>query len=42
LEALGVELGVSKERVRQLEKRALGKLRERFQKSFANPEELLN
>jgi RNA polymerase sigma-32 factor len=42
LETLGVELGVSKERVRQLEKRALGKLRERFQKSFANPEELLN
>jgi RNA polymerase sigma-32 factor len=42
LEALGVELGVSKERVRQLEKRALGKLRARFRASFDNPEELLN
>lgn len=42
LEALGVELGVSKERVRQLEKRALGKLRERFRMSFANPDDLIN
>ena len=41
LEALGAELGVSKERVRQLEKRALNKLRERFRSSFSNPEELL-
>ena len=41
LEALGAELGVSKERVRQLEKRALGKLRENFRASFGNPEELL-
>jgi len=41
LEALGVELGVSKERVRQLEKRALEKLRKRFRATFANPEELL-
>lgn len=42
LEALGSELGVSKERVRQLEKRALTKLRERFRASFDNPRELLN
>ncbi|MEQ9124424.1 MAG: RNA polymerase factor sigma-32 [Alphaproteobacteria bacterium] len=42
LEALGTELGVSKERVRQLEKRALGKLRARFRASFDNPEELLS
>lgn len=41
LEALGAELGVSKERVRQLEKRALNKLRERFRSSFSNPQELL-
>ena len=41
LEALGAELGVSKERVRQLEKRALAKLRERFRSSFSNPQELL-
>jgi RNA polymerase sigma-32 factor len=41
LEALGAELGVSKERVRQLEKRALNKLRERFRSSFSNPRELL-
>lgn len=42
LEALGDELGVSKERVRQLEKRALGKLRERFRTSFGSPDEFLN
>ena len=42
LEALGEELGVSKERVRQLEKRALGKLREQFRTSFSNPEELMS
>ncbi len=42
LEALGSELGVSKERVRQLEKRALNKLRERFRASYDNPEELLS
>ena len=42
LEALGAELGVSKERVRQLEKRALGKLKERFQASFKNPDDFLN
>jgi len=41
LEALGAELGVSKERVRQLEKRALNKLRERFRSSFSNQQELL-
>ena len=41
LEALGDELGVSKERVRQLEKRALGKLRDKFRASFDNPRELL-
>ncbi len=41
LEALGEELGVSKERVRQLEKRALTKLRDRFRSSFKNPQELL-
>lgn len=41
LEALGTELGVSKERVRQLEKRALNKLRDRFRMSFDNPEEFL-
>jgi RNA polymerase sigma-32 factor len=41
LEALGAELGVSKERVRQLEKRALNKLREQFRSSFSNPQELL-
>jgi RNA polymerase sigma-32 factor len=41
LEALGAELGVSKERVRQLEKRALNKLRDRFKSSFSNPQELL-
>jgi len=42
LEALGAELGVSKERVRQLEKRALGKLKEQFQASFKNPDDFLN
>jgi len=42
LEALGTELGVSKERVRQLEKRALGKLKEQFQASFKNPDDFLN
>lgn len=42
LEALGSELGVSKERVRQLEKRALGKLRANFRASFGNPQELLS
>ena len=41
LEALGHELGVSKERVRQLEKRALEKLRKSFRANFSNPEELL-
>jgi RNA polymerase sigma-32 factor len=42
LEALGAELGVSKERVRQLEKRALCKLKEQFQASFKNPDDFLN
>lgn len=42
LEALGAELGVSKERVRQLEKRALGKLKEQFKASFKNPDDFLN
>jgi RNA polymerase sigma-32 factor len=42
LEALGAELGVSKERVRQLEKRALGKLKEQFRASFKNPDDFLN
>ncbi len=42
LEALGAELGVSKERVRQLEKRALGKLKEQFQASFKSPDDFLN
>ena len=42
LEALGAELGVSKERVRQLEKRALGRLKEQFQASFKNPDDFLN
>jgi RNA polymerase sigma-32 factor len=42
LEALGAELGVSKERVRQLEKRALNKLRASYRASFANPDDLLS
>ena len=42
LEALGADLGVSKERVRQLEKRALCKLKEQFQASFKNPDDFLN
>ena len=41
LEELGRELGVSKERVRQLERRALEKLRESLDRRFAVPEDLL-
>jgi RNA polymerase sigma-32 factor len=41
LEDLGKELGVSKERVRQLEHRALGKLRREILSLTAAPEELL-
>ncbi|MEQ9505450.1 MAG: RNA polymerase factor sigma-32 [Hyphomonas sp.] len=39
LEALGVELGVSKERVRQIEHQALGKLRKALEALVGNPEE---
>lgn len=41
LEALGSRLGVSKERVRQLESRALGKLRGALLERTQHPEELL-
>ncbi|MFN4089606.1 MAG: RNA polymerase factor sigma-32 [Alphaproteobacteria bacterium] len=41
LEALGRELGVSKERVRQLERRALNRLRASLDESFAVPADLL-
>ena len=41
LEELGKELGVSKERVRQLESRALGKLKASIQKHIDNPQDLL-
>lgn len=40
LETLGLELGVSKERVRQLEKRALGRLRDMIGKVAAVPGDL--
>jgi RNA polymerase sigma-32 factor len=39
LEALGAELGVSKERVRQIEHQALGKLRNALEKLVGNPGE---
>ena len=41
LEELGRELGVSKERVRQLESRALGKLRDSIGRRVENPQDLL-
>ncbi|MBL8671732.1 MAG: RNA polymerase factor sigma-32 [Alphaproteobacteria bacterium] len=41
LEQLGVELGVSKERVRQLESRAIGKLRASMSKRVAEPRDIL-
>lgn len=41
LEELGQELGVSKERVRQLEKRALERLRAALEAGFADPHDLL-
>lgn len=40
LEALGKELGVSKERVRQLEQRAMEKLKSSMKKKIPNPKEL--
>jgi len=40
LEQLGTELGVSKERVRQLESRALGKLRKSLMKHVDRPADL--
>ena len=40
LEQLGHALGVSKERVRQLEQRALGKLRQHIETSVSNQDEL--
>ena len=41
LEELGRELGISKERVRQLESRALLKLRERLEGRMERPAEML-
>jgi len=41
LEELGAELGVSKERIRQLETRALGKLKASMLKRAGDPRELL-
>ncbi|MEM7654166.1 MAG: sigma-70 family RNA polymerase sigma factor, partial [Pseudomonadota bacterium] len=41
LEELGRELGVSKERVRQLESRAMNKLRVSMEKRVAEPQDLL-
>ena len=40
LETLGTRLGVSKERVRQIEARALGKLKVALEKRVANPADL--
>jgi RNA polymerase sigma-32 factor len=37
LEALGEELGVSKERVRQIEHQALGKLRKALERIVGDP-----
>jgi RNA polymerase sigma-32 factor len=41
LEDLGKELGVSKERIRQLEQRAMSKLRDSISKHVANPRDIL-
>jgi RNA polymerase sigma-32 factor len=41
LEELGRELGVSKERVRQLEHRALSKMRASIQRNIERPTDLL-
>ncbi len=42
LEKLGVALGVSKERVRQLEQRAMGKLKTYFSKNIDNHKDLIS
>ena len=41
LEALGVELGISKERVRQIEHKALQKLRASIEKQIESPADAL-